>query len=123
MNESSCALVFKKDLEYWVIDEFLLEPCCSLKYFPEVDVCQSEKDGDLQAKLKAMETAAEEDFGHSQSGQLRSWLWNTMEYPHTSRVAQMLALFSLSMVLISTVTCILSTADELQDVSEDVATQ
>ena len=44
----------------------------------------------------------------------RSWMWNTIEYPWTSSLAQFLALFSLSMVLISTVTFIISTAEELQ---------
>ena len=57
MNDAGCALVFQKDLEYWIIDDLLLEPCCSLKYFPEVEVCQSEKDGDLQAKLAAIKTS------------------------------------------------------------------
>ena len=36
MIEAGCALVFQKDLEYWAIDEYSLEPCCALKYFPEV---------------------------------------------------------------------------------------
>ena len=40
------------------------------KYFYQVDICQSEKDGDLQAKLEAIKTAEEEDFGHSQLGQV-----------------------------------------------------
>ena len=88
MIESGCALVFQKDLEYWAVDEYTLEPCCALKYFPEVglvmvhfimikylivwqvDICQSEKDGDLQAKLQAIKTAEEEDFGQSQIGQV-----------------------------------------------------
>ena len=46
----------------------------------------------------------------------RSWLWQTMEYPHTSSLAQVLAWFSLSMVLVSTFTFIVSTADILQTV-------
>ena len=77
-------LVFEKDLDYWNIDPyslgeklrniiyiicyyivFILEACCALKYFPEVDVRQNEKDMDLKAKIKAMETAEEEDFGSS----------------------------------------------------------
>ena len=36
----------------------------------KVDICQSEKDGDLQSKLQAIKTAEEEDFGHSQIGQV-----------------------------------------------------
>ena len=41
-------------------------------------------------------------------------MWNTIEYPWTSSLAQFLALFSLSMVILSTITFIISTADELQ---------
>ena len=65
MIEAGCALVFQKDLEYWNVDEYSLEACCALKYFPEVDFRQNEKDMDLSAKIKAMETAEEEDFGNS----------------------------------------------------------
>ena len=91
-----------------------MEPCCALKYFPELDVCQSEKDGDLDAKKRALEQAEEEDFGSTKFGKWRSWMWNTIEYPWTSKLAQFLALFSLSMVILSTITFIISTADELQ---------
>ena len=108
-----------------------MEPCCALKYYPAIDVCQSEKasikssdedrpplfpiqDGDLEAKKRALEQAEEEDFGPSILGQWRTWCWNTIEYPWTSNLAQFLAVFSLSMVLLSTVTFIISTADELQ---------
>ena len=63
---------------------------------------------------QAMEQAEEEDFGSSSFGKWRSWMWNTIEYPWTSSLAQFLALFSLSMVILSTITFIISTADELQ---------
>ena len=56
MKEGGCALVLQKDLEYWIIgesramifttlqtDEMTMEPCCALKYYPAIDVCQSEK--------------------------------------------------------------------------------
>ena len=91
---------------------------------------QNEKDMDLRAKIKAMETAEEEDFGSSSisiirwesksvfnpfsSFYSRSWMWNTLEYPWTSGLAQFLAFFSLSMIVLSTITFIISTADELQ---------
>lgn len=64
---------------------------------------------DLRAKVKAMETAEEEDFGSTSIAEIRSWLWNTLEYPWTSKLAQFLAFFSLSMVMLSTVTFIIST--------------
>ena len=87
----------------------------SARLYPEVDVLQSEKDGELKKKRKVLEQAAEEDFGNTEWAQWRSWLSNTIEYPWTSKLAQFLALFSLSMVLISTVTFIISTAEELQE--------
>ena len=63
----------------------------------QVDVLQSEKDGDLKQKKKILEQvsqaldeteklffktifqAAEEDFGNTEWGRWRSWLWNTIE--------------------------------------------
>ena len=100
--------------QYWGVDDMSMEPCCALKYFPELDLCQSEKDGDLDAKKRALEQAEEEDFGSSYFGYWRSVMWNTIEYPWTSNLAQFLALFSLSMVVLSTITFIISTADEFQ---------
>ena len=38
-----CALVTKAEFEYWGIDELLLEPCCALKYYPEIETCVNEK--------------------------------------------------------------------------------
>ena len=114
-TENGCALVLQKDITYWGVDELTMEPCCALKYYPEVDVLQSEKDGELKKKRKVLEQAAEEDFGNTELAQWRSWLWNTIEYPWTSKLAQFLALFSLSMVIISTITFIISTAEELQE--------
>ena len=114
MSEGGCALVLQKDLEYWSIDELTMEPCCALKYYPQIDVCQSEKDGDIAAKKLEMELASEEDFGSHWLGQWRSWLWNTFEYPWTSKIAQCVAFSSLFMVVVSTFTFVLSTIEELQ---------
>merc|ERR1719237_264598 len=118
MSDGGCALVLQKDLEYWEVDELAMEPCCALKYYPQIDVCQSEKDGDIAAKKKELELAAEEDFGNTRFGQWRSWAWNTLEYPWTSKFAQFVAFFSLSMVLVSTITFVLATIEELQEDEE-----
>ena len=83
-------MVMQSDFEYWGIDELLIESCCSLKYFPQLDVCQNEKIGDEEAKRKAEEKMKREDFGNSKLGRLRSWMWETIEYPWTSSVAQYL---------------------------------
>ena len=113
-SAAGCAMVLQADLEYWGVDEEVMEACCALKYYPKIEICQSEKEGDIATKRKEIELAEEEDFGMSDLGQLRSFIWNTMEYPWTSTTAQFMAYFSLMMVLISTVTFILSTFEELQ---------
>ena len=38
VSENGCALVLQKDLEYWIIDELIMEACCALKYFPQIEV-------------------------------------------------------------------------------------
>ena len=84
ISDAGCALVLQADLEYWGVDESSMEACCTLKYYPKIEVCQSERDGEIATKRQEMELAEEEDFGNSDWGRLRSFLWNTMEYPWTS---------------------------------------
>ena len=83
-------MVMQRDFAYWGIDELLIDSCCSLKYFPQLDVCQNEKIGDEEAKRKAEEKLKREDFGNTKLGRIRSWMWETIEYPWTSSVAQYL---------------------------------
>ena len=52
MSEKGCALVRQNDIEYWGVDDLTMEPCCALKHFPQVDLCQSEKDGDIAGNIK-----------------------------------------------------------------------
>ena len=58
-----CPLVIKCDLEYWGLDELLLEPCCALKYYPEVEICVKEIQSDEIAfkKTKVSERMSCED--------------------------------------------------------------
>ena len=52
LTSSGCALVLQKDLEYWGIDELMMEPCCALKYYPEIETCVNEKQvGRARARL------------------------------------------------------------------------
>ena len=72
-------MVMQSDLDYWGIDELLIESCCSLKYFPQLEICTNEKLGDNQAKKKTEENLEKENFGDSKIGLFRSWLWDTIE--------------------------------------------
>ena len=90
VTDNGCPIVLQASLEYWGIDELLIESCCSLKYFPHLDVCHNEKLGDIQAKKVAEEKINEENFGNSKFARFRSRLWETMEYPWKSSLAQLL---------------------------------
>ena len=83
-----CALVTKCDLEYWGIDELLLEPCCALRYYPEIELCVKEVEGEEISRKKTKERRQAEDFGPTKIGKIRKYLWNLTEYPETSKAAQ-----------------------------------
>jgi hypothetical protein len=80
--------VTKIDLDYWRIDELLLEPCCALKYYPEIELCVKEVEGEEISRKKTREREQEENFGNSRLGRIRKYLWNLTEYPETSKAAQ-----------------------------------
>lgn len=88
LNAYNCAVITREDLNYWGIDELLVEPCCAVKYYPEIEVCQSELDMEEDEKRKALDREKLEDFGSSKLGRLRKQLWDLFEYPQTSRGAQ-----------------------------------
>ncbi|CAB4060052.1 KCNB1 [Lepeophtheirus salmonis] len=56
-----------------------------------------------------------ENFGDSFLGKIRKYLWDLFEYPHTSRAAQGIALWSLFMIIVSTACFILSTDYDFKD--------
>ena len=118
LSRSGCPLVFKKELEYWMIDEDDMEPCCSVKYYQEVVVCQNEKEEDTEIQEKAVEQAKDEDFGESHLGKMRSFIWNTLEYPGSSAYAQAWAVISMLLVVFSTALFFLETLDGIEDPAE-----
>jgi hypothetical protein len=64
--------VLKHDFDFWGIDEMLLEPCCALKYYPEMEVCSKEQEGERKSKQKMRQKMIDEDFGDSCIGKLRT---------------------------------------------------
>ena len=81
-----------------------IEPCCALKYYPEIEQvgiagdlktlqqflkqAVKEKKGEEESKAKEAARQADENFGKSKLGKFRTFVWNLMEYPETSRAAQ-----------------------------------
>ena len=110
----SCAFVMRRDFIYWGLDELDLEACCALKYYPEIEVCRLQKEGDREQNIKEQKEAEDADFGDGELAKARTWVWETLEKPWTSNFAKHYACFSLLMVIISTVTFVISTSEEVQ---------
>ena len=67
---------------------YFSEPCCALKYYPEIEICVKEQKGEQEAKRKEAQRLEDENFGNHIIGRVRTFLWNLFEYPETSKAAQ-----------------------------------
>jgi len=88
LNASICAVMTRDDMEYWGIDVLLVEPCCAVKYYPEIEICVKEIEMEENEKQIEIEREKLEDFGPTLHGRIRKYLWNLFEYPSTSKGAQ-----------------------------------
>ena len=53
------------------IDELDLEPCCALKFYPNIEICNTQIEGDIQDKIKEEQQKMNECFGDDFQGRLR----------------------------------------------------
>ena len=90
MNSAICAIMTRDDLVYWGMDELALQPCCAVKFYPEIEICVKEVDMEEHEKVSEIERERIEDFGQTFVGRSRKYLWNLFEYPSTSRAAQVI---------------------------------
>ena len=81
-------MTFNDDLEYWGIDKLLMDSCCGLKHFPEMEISQQEKLQEQVRKAKEWARRLNENFGSSTIGKCRTFLWNLTEYPESGRAAK-----------------------------------
>lgn len=88
LQATNCAYTTREDMAYWGLDELLVEPCCAVKYYPEIEICVKEIDTEESEKQREIEREKVEDFGSTWYGKMRKSLWNLFEYPSTSRGAQ-----------------------------------
>ena len=66
-----CAMVMRRDFDYWEIDELLLEPCCALKFYPKVELCNTQIEKDISDKEQAEKDRVAENFGQSRIAKFR----------------------------------------------------
>ena len=83
-----CSMHIHEDLQYWGIDQLLMDACCLPTHYPELE--SSRKEYKKYQKARQLETtiAREEDFGLTTTGRCRSFLWNLTEYPERNKAAR-----------------------------------
>lgn len=77
-----------EDLEFWGIDKNLMDACCALTHYPELEYSQKESTRDKMSRISEGKRAKEEDFGETWIGKTRSFLWNLTEYPERNLFAR-----------------------------------
>ena len=99
-------MISEEEFRYWGLEATLLEPCCTLKYFPKTREAHQEIIEEINENRKADKREKEESFNTGPLRTFRSKLWDLLEYPETSRAAQFFAFTSIIFVILSTVSFI-----------------
>ena len=79
-----------EDLDYWGIDKHLMDACCALTHYPEIQLSKKEAKRDKKNRLLQAKIAQEEDFGVSWIGKFRGFLWDLTEYPERNFPARVI---------------------------------
>ena len=96
-----------------------LEPCCILKYLPRTKEAHQQILEEIEENRRADRKNEEELIRGGRLQALRSLLWDILEYPETSKCAQLFAFVSLTFVIMSTVTFVLESVIGDQVVSTE----
>ena len=74
-----CCTHFDGDLKYWGIDELLLDPCCALRHYPQMEQIKKEISKEMKMKRKEKDRILYENFGNSWIAKSRQFIWNLTE--------------------------------------------
>mgnify|MGYP001462250007 CR=1 FL=1 len=72
------------DLEYWGIDKLLLDACCAIRHYPEMEIRRREYEASKKNFEREERRRIGADFGDSSFARYRAMVWNSMEYPESS---------------------------------------
>jgi len=113
--EEMCVLAFSDDLEYWGIDELYLESCCQHKYHQRKEHVHEE----MRKEAESLKTHEEEDWGDGKCAKYQKFLWDLLEKPTTSVAARVVAVISISFIVLSTVALTLNTIPSISGYDEN----
>ena len=92
---NSCSLTFHEDLKFWGIDYFLMDACCVLRHYSDLEKAKAEAKMEKEAKALQLQRFKEEDFGRSFLGRTRKFLWTMTEYPDSGLPARVYVIVKL----------------------------
>ena len=85
ISHKECVYFIRDELEYWQIDEFVLENCCKIIYFDKLEEIEGLIESEEMLKKKLNH---KEDFGTSFYPEIREKLWNLFDNPKSSIYAK-----------------------------------
>ncbi|KAK4812508.1 hypothetical protein QYF61_002301 [Mycteria americana] len=124
--EELCVFSFCQEIEYWGINEFFLDSCCSYRYH-ERKLESRHHNWDEESEVSSVDTSPDEisDINHDllrystlRCGNVRKRLWLTMENPGYSIPSKLFSFVSISVVLVSIATMCIHSMPEYQEVDE-----
>lgn len=125
--EELCVFSFCQEIEYWGINEFFLDSCCSYRYH-ERKLESRHHNWDEESEVSSVDTSPDEisDINHDllrystlRCGNMRKRLWLTMENPGYSIPSKLFSFVSISVVLVSIATMCIHSMPEYQEVDEN----
>ena len=81
-------MTFHTDLEYWGIDKLLLDACCAIRHYPEMETRQREYEASRQNLEREECKQFEKDSSEFWFGRYRAFLWSMTEHPDSSLAAR-----------------------------------
>ncbi|XP_017286926.1 potassium voltage-gated channel subfamily S member 2 [Kryptolebias marmoratus] len=126
--EELCVFSFSQEIEYWGINEFFLDTCCSYRYHDRKLESSRHRSWDDESDVSSVDTSVDEisdlnkDMQHFQEvryGNIRKCLWLTLENPGYSIPSKMFSLLSIGVVLTSIATMCINSIPEYQTFDSD----
>uniref|UniRef100_A0A8C6SD87 Delayed-rectifier potassium channel regulatory subunit KCNS1 n=1 Tax=Neogobius melanostomus TaxID=47308 RepID=A0A8C6SD87_9GOBI len=126
--EELCIFSFCQEIEYWGINEFFLDSCCSYRYHDRKLESSRHHSWDDESDASSIDTSVDEisdlyrDMQHFQEvryGNVRKCLWLTLENPGYSIPSKLFSLLSIAVVLTSIATMCINSMPEYQMLDDD----
>ncbi|XP_058488887.1 potassium voltage-gated channel subfamily S member 2 [Solea solea] len=126
--EELCVFSFSQEIEYWGINEFFLDSCCSYRFHDRKLESSRHRSWDDESDASSIDTSVDEisdlnrDMQHFQRvccGNIRRCLWLTLENPGYSIPSKLFSLLSIAVVITSIAIMCIHSIPEYQTFDSD----